>query len=100
MRETRQEGTNVVLLCQAGDYRFRYAPTTPYRKIYSLDSPWHELRENPKTWEILKAEYATKEDHIPFDGELYTLGEMTWGPFTAIPQEQREKLDRLLRAVE
>ena len=100
VRETRQEGSNVVLLCQAGDYRFRYAPTTPYRKIYSLDSPWHELRENPKTWEILKAEYATKEDHIPFDGELYTLGEMTWGPFTAIPQEQREKLDRLLRAVE
>ena len=41
----------------------------------------------------------TKEDHIPFDNELYTLEEMTWGPFTAIPQAQREKLDRLLREV-
>ena len=90
----------MVLLCQAGDYSFQYTPTTPYRKIYSLDSPWQELMENPKTREILSTEFVTKEDHIPFDGELYTLDEMTWGPFTAIPQEKRDKLDRLLRAVE
>ena len=100
VREVRQEGQNVVLLCQAGDYSFQYTPTTPYRKIYSLDSPWQELMENPKTREILSTEFVTKEDHIPFDGELYTLDEMTWGPFTAIPQEKRDKLDCLLRAVE
>ena len=100
IRNLRQAGPNVALDCPAGAYSFRYAPTVPYRKIYSLDSPWEELRTNPKTLAVLEQEFNTKEDHIPFDGELYTLGEMTWGPFTAMPQAQREKLDRLLRAVE
>ncbi|MBQ9348181.1 MAG: alfa-L-rhamnosidase RamA, partial [Oscillibacter sp.] len=100
VRNLRQAGPNVALDCSAGAYNFRYTPATPYRKIYSLDSPWEELRANPKTLAVLEKEFNTKEDHIPFDGELYTLGEMTWGPFTAMPQAKREKLDKLLRAVE
>ena len=100
VRNLRQEGQAVVMDCPAGDYAFRYTPTVPYRKIYSLDSPWEELTAYPGTKAVLDREYITKEDHIPFDRELYTLEEMTWGPFTCVPQAQREKLDRLLRAVE
>ncbi|MBQ7370761.1 MAG: family 78 glycoside hydrolase catalytic domain [Blautia sp.] len=100
--EIRQDGKNVLLSVGAGTYEFQYEPTTPYRKVYSLDSTWAELKENPKTWEILQREYAkvTGLDHIPFEKELCTLEEMTWGPFTFVSQEEREKIDRLLREVE
>lgn len=96
----RQDGKNVVFRAGAGSYEFCYEPTTPYRKTYSLDSAWEELKANPKTWEILEREY--KPGRIPFEKELCTLEEMTWGPFTGrgISREQREKLDRLLREVE
>lgn len=92
------DGNSVVLRAEAGTYEFCYEPTTPYRKIYSLDSTWEELKANPKTWEILQKEYNLA--HIPFEKELCTLHEMTWGPFTYVSQEQREKIDRLLREVE
>ena len=93
-----KDGKNVVLQVGAGSYEFCYEPTVPYRKIYSLDSTWEELKANPKTWEILKREY--NPSNIPFEKELCTLEELTWGPFTSISQEQREKIDRLLKSVE
>ncbi len=96
----RQEGKNVVLCVGAGSYEFCYEPATPYRKTYSLDSTWEELKANPKTWEILEREY--KLEKIPFEKELCTLEELTWAPFTGqgVTKEKREKLDRLLREVE
>ncbi len=95
-----KDKNDTVLYAGPGTYEFVYTPTVPYRKVYSLDSTWEELKANPKTKAILDREYKTKEDHIPFEKELCTLEEMTWGPFTCVPQEQREKIDRLLREVE
>lgn len=98
--EIRQAGKNVVFLAGAGSYEFCYEPTTPYRKTYSLDSTWEELKENPKTRAVLDREYHF--DRIPFEKELCTLEELTWAPFTGygITREKREKLDRMLREVE
>ena len=98
----RQDGKNVVLRVHAGSYEFCYEPTVPYRKIYSLDSSWEELKTNSRTWEILEKEYIEKYgiEKIPFEKELCTLEEMTWAPFTGISKEEREKIDRLLREVE
>ena len=95
-----QDGSSVTFTAGAGEYAFSYVPTTPYRKVYSLDSTWEELKANPKTRELLRREYTTKEDHIPFEKELCTLREMTWGPFTCVPEEQRQRLDELLREIE
>ena len=95
-----QKGSDVCVLAQPGIYEFEYEPDVPYRKVYSLDSSWKELKENPKTWAILQREYKTKEDHIPFENELCTLEEMTWGPFTCVSQEERDRMDALLREVE
>ena len=99
LRQDDKSGA-VLLDAEPGHYEFTYRPTVPCRKIYSLDSTWEELKANPKTRAILEKEYKTKEDHIPFEKELCTLEEMTWGPFTCCSQEQREKIDRLLREVE
>ena len=98
--EIRQQGSSVTFIAGAGRFEFSYAPTTPYRKVYSLDSTWEELKANPKTRELLSREYTTKEDHIPFEEELCTLREMTWGPFTCVPEEQRQRIDKLLREIE
>lgn len=109
-KEIRQEGKNVVVTAGAGCYEFCYEPTVPYRKVYTLNSTWEELKANPKTFEILKKHYAPANivaggvefdpNNIPFEKELCTLEEMTWGPFTSITQEERDKLDALLREVE
>ena len=96
----RQQGADVVFTANPGRYGFTYAPTTPYRKVYSLDSSWEELKANPKAMEIIRREYTFKEDHIPFEKELCTLREMSWGPFTSMTEEQRQRIDRLLREVE
>ena len=48
----------------------------------------------------VKREYKTKEDHIPFEKELCTLEEMSWGPFTEMTKEERVRIDALLREVE
>lgn len=96
--QVQQDGKNVILTVDAGTYAIHYEPTTPYRKIYSLESSWKELTENPKTWEIIKREYL--REHMPFVKELCTLEELTWSPFLAVSQEKRERIDRLLRAVE
>ncbi len=95
-----QNGKDVVLHATAGSCEFCYEPTTPYRKTYSLDTPFEELKANPKTREILEREYML--DGGTFEKELCTLEEMTWGPFTGygVDRELREKLDRLLREVE
>lgn len=55
--EIFQEGKNVALYAQAGEYTFVYEPTTPYRKIYSIDSPVEELLANEKTKRILEEDY-------------------------------------------
>ncbi len=96
----RQEGKNVVFLAGAGSYEFCYEPAAPYRKTYSLDSTWEELKENPKTRAVLDQEYHF--DRIPFEKELCTLEELTWAPFTGygVTKEKREKLDRMLREIE
>lgn len=92
-----QLGSDVCLQAEAGDYHFSYLPTTPYRRTFSIDSPYHELMADERTREILQREYQTKEDHIPFEDELYTLAELMDGPFTHVPAETREKIDRMLR---
>ena len=96
----RQQGADVIFTANPGRYGFTYAPTTPYRKVYSLDSSWEDLKANPKAMEIIKREYTFKEDHIPFEKELCTLREMSWGPFTSMTEKQRQRIDRLLREVE
>ena len=96
----RQEGNHVIITALPGTYEINYIPTVPYRKVYSLDSTWEELQANPRTKAVLDREYPTKEDHIPFEKELCTLEEMSWGPFTSMTKEQRERVDRLLRQVE
>ena len=98
VRKTEQRGKDTAVTVGAGEYRFDYEPTTPYRKVYSLDSSWQELKENPKTWEIMKREYV--KSHMPFEKELCTLDEMTRSPFLGVSKEERERLDALLRAVE
>ena len=93
----RQQGTSVAFTALPGRYDLCYAPTTPYRKVYSLDSSWEELKANPKAMEVITREYAFKEDHIPFEKELCTLREMSWSPFTTMSEEERNRIDRLLR---
>ena len=95
-----QDGKDVILTVGAGTYSFSYEPTTPCRKIYNIDTPFADLVANPKTRAVLEAEYDLANRQIPFEKELCTFEELTWGPFTCIPQEQREKIDRLLREVE
>ncbi len=98
--QPRQEGGKVTFTAGAGTYEITYEPTTPCRKVYSLDSTWAELVENPKTRAILEKEYMQINGHIPFEKERCTLEEMSWGPFTGMTKEQRAKIDRLLREVE
>lgn len=93
-----QEQGNVMFEACAGDYTFSYEPTIPYRHIYSLETPWKELCDNPATREILNREYPYSI--IPFESELCTLEEMTRGPFTCISQELKERIDSLLREAE
>ena len=95
-----QTGKNVTVNAGAGIYELVYEPTVPCRKIYSLDSVFEELCAYPPTRAVLEAEYDLNSRVIPFRNEFCTLEEMTWGPFTFVSQEQRDKIDRLLREVE
>lgn len=95
-----QAGKDVEVAVLAGTYGFAYEPTTPCRKIYSADSPMEELMANEKTKKILDEEYFSTVKSLPFYNELYTLQELMNGPFTNVPYEQQEKIDRMLRAVE
>lgn len=96
----RQEDSDVVLIVLAGTYSFTYRPTKPYRKIYSLDSLMSDLNENPKTKAILDEYFYSEYKAIPFEKELFTLRQMLNGPFTYLPYDMQEKIDRLLREVE
>ena len=98
--DVAQRGANAVFTAEPGEYAFEYAPTTPYRRVYSLDSAWEDLKANPKAMEIINREFAFKEDHVPFEKELCTLREMSWGPFTSMTPAQRERIDRLLREID
>lgn len=95
----RQEGKNVIMFAEPGEYSFSYKPTVPCRKIYSLDSPYEELMQNPDTKKILDEEYFIYVNHVPFEKELYTLSEMLEGPFTGVPEGVAEKIDERLRQV-
>lgn len=97
----RQTGTSVTVEAEAGTYIFEYEPTKPYRKIYSIDSLMEELMENEKTRTIVEKEYLYRfGGSIPFEKELFTLEELMNGPFTSLPHEQQEALDRKLREVD
>ena len=96
----RQEDSDVMLIVLAGTYSFTYRPTKPYRKIYSLDSLMSDLNENPKTKAILDEYFYSEYKAIPFEKELFTLRQMLNGPFTYLPYDKQEKIDRLLREVE
>ena len=98
--EVRQVGNSVSLTVGAGEYRFEYAPTTPYRRTYSIDSSWAEVQESPEAYAIARRVFHFTEDHIPFEKEVCTLREMSWGPFSSLTPAERETLDRLLREVE
>ncbi len=100
LEHIHQDGTSVVMEALPGEYHFTYEPTIPYRKVYSADTPFHELMENPKTRKILDEEYFTYIHHIPFEDELYTLREMFEGPFTYVPEEAVERIEQRLSAVE
>lgn len=95
-----QAGKNVEVTAAAGTYTFCYEPTTPCRRIYSMDSPMEELMAYEGTKKVLDEEYFSIVKDLPFYEELYTLQELMNGPFTNVPYEQQAKIDRMLRAVE
>ncbi|MGI6106636.1 MAG: family 78 glycoside hydrolase catalytic domain [Lachnospiraceae bacterium] len=97
--DIRQDGTGVKAVLSAGMYTFTYEPTRPYRKTYSIDSPWEELKANPKTRAILDEYYFRYRNNIPFEDELYTFREILQGPFTSLPQDRQMEIDRKLREV-
>ena len=96
--KVEQTGRDTTVAVGAGEYAFVYRPTVPYRRIYSLDSTWEELKENPKTLQILEREFG--KGHLPFSKELCTLGETATSPFLRMTREERERLDAELRTVE
>ena len=98
--EVFQDGSDVSLTAGPGEYRFVYAPTTPYRRVYSLDTSWAELKADPKAFALVAQEFPPAAERIPFEKELCTLREMTWGPFTSFTAEQRERLDEHLRQLD
>ena len=84
---------------ESGTYVFEYEPTKPYRKVYSIDSPMEELMENAETRKILEEDYLCRFKNLPFEKELFTLEELMNGPFTSLPREEWEALDKRLRSV-
>lgn len=95
-----QAGANTEVVLEAGTYTFTYKPTRPYRKVYSLDTPLAELDENPKTRAILDRYFYSVHRNSAFKGELCTLRETLQGPFTHLPYEEQDALDKALREVE
>ena len=94
-----QKGKNLELHAEAGSYSFEYLPTTPYRKIYSIDSPMEELEANEKTRKILEEDYYPHHNGYPFKKELYTFEELLNGPFTFLSYEEQKAIDKRLREV-
>lgn len=94
-----QEEKKVVVTLGAGKYKFSYAPTRPYKKSYSIDSPMEELLENSETKKLLEEHYFAYHGIVPFEKELYTLEELLNGPFTNLSYEQQRELDRRLKEV-
>ena len=95
-----QAGANTEVVLEAGTYTFTYKPTRPYRKVYSLDTPLAELDENPKTRAILDRYFYSVHRNSAFKGERCTLRETLQGPFTHLPYEEQDALDKALREVE
>ena len=99
VRAVTQMGSSVAVEAEAGTYVFEYEPTKPYRKGYSIDSPMEELMENAETRKILEEDYLCRFKNLPFEKELFTLEELMNGPFTSLPREEWEALDKRLRSV-
>ena len=99
VRAVTQVGSSVAVEAESGTYVFEYEPTKPYRKVYSIDSPMEELMENAETRKILEEDYLCRFKNIPFEKELFTLEELMNGPFTSLPREEWEALDKRLRSV-
>lgn len=97
-----QNGKNLELEVLAGTYSFIYEPTIPCRKIYSIDSPLRELKENLKTRKIMDEFFFKQMPDLPIEKELFTLEEQmnVNGPFANVPYQRQKELDKLLRAVE
>ena len=96
----RQDGAAVTFEAGPGEYRFHYAPAAPYRKVYSLDTPWADVKAEPRALALAMEALHLTQDHIPFEPELCTLRELTWGPFSHVTEKQRQALDAALRAIE
>lgn len=99
IRSATQSGKNVEIRVETGAYEFAYLPTTPYRKIYSIDSPMEELDANEKTRTILEKYYYPSHSSYPFKKELYTFQELLNGPLTFLPYEEQKAIDKRLREV-
>ena len=96
----RQKGKDVELEAEPGNYTFHYEPTSPYRKVYSIDSPMEELLANEKTRQILEEDYFPYRRKLPFQKELYTFEELLNGPFTNLDYESQKAIDARLRSVD
>ncbi|HEY9575595.1 MAG TPA: family 78 glycoside hydrolase catalytic domain, partial [Lachnospiraceae bacterium] len=97
--DVQQDGKNVKISLEPGEYTFSYYPTQAYRKIYSIDTPFEELKSNPKTRKILEENYYSVHPKLPFEKELYTFREILNGPFTFLSHEAQAEIDRKLREV-
>lgn len=99
--DVRQDGMAVRCRAVAGEYHFSYEPTVPYRKTYSIYSPLQELLHTKPTREVIEATLPDGLlEHIPFEGELFTLDDLLRSPFDSVPKELRMELDRKLREIE
>lgn len=94
-----QKGTDAVVSLLAGEYRFAYTLTAPYRKIYSIDSLVEELMEDDRAKEIVQRELIEACGKIPFDKETPVLRDVLNGPFTQMAYEKQRELDEKLRAL-
>ncbi len=99
LHDLAQSGQNVTLRAEAGTYEFAYEPTVPYRMIYSLDSPMEDLAADERARKIILEECPFFKGDIPFEKELHTLGEFLNAPFSSMPPEKQQEIDRRLRAL-
>ena len=54
---------------------------------------------SPRARKILEEDYLCRFKNLPFEKELFTLEELMNGPFTSLPREEWEALDKRLRSV-
>lgn len=92
-------GDDYKIRVRCGTYCFSYKPGRPYRKIYSIDSPFEELMADSRTRDVLEKEFFSIHSKIPFEKELYTLREIMEGPFTTVDWDKQKEIDKKLRSI-